>query len=144
MRKADPNELFFDNALDSSEKMLKLEQFLEYVELFLSREARFYDEEAHPDLTREFLPLFAEGMPPILHSAMVMSVGALLEQEMRGYSSALLDATSAPLNFGDLAGSVPERFRAATKMAGLHLDHLEASWQDVVGLFELRNCLVHA
>jgi|TARA_R100000049_G_C1944616_1_gene89417 hypothetical protein len=145
MHSLDPNLLFFGNSVDASEKLAELEQFLEYVSGFLFREARYLDEKAHPDLTREFLPLFADTLPPILHSSIVISTTTLLEQEMRGYAAALLSSLRSKLKFGELSGSVLERFRVVTtKIAGFAFDDFEASWQDVVGLFEIRNCLVHA
>lgn len=145
MSSTDPTRLFFSNSLDASDKLLKLEQFLDYVSNYFSNEARYFDEEAHPDLTREFLPLFAETLPPILHSSILISTTTLLEQEMRGYAAALLEAISSELKFGELSGSVLERFRVVTtKIAGFKLDDSQISWPDVVGLFEIRNCLIHS
>lgn len=141
----DTNGLFFDNALDASSKILELEQFMEYVGGFLSNEAKYFDEEAHPDMTHEFLPLFAETLPPILDASVIISACTLLEQEMRGFATALLAALGSELKLGDFSGSIVERFRVvAMKLAKLPLDDSPTPWHDVVGVFEIRNCLIHS
>lgn len=145
MTSIDPNLLFFGNLVDSSSKIEGLEKFLEHVDGFIARETKYYEEDAHVDLEMEFLPLFAETFPPILHSSLIISTAILLEQEMRGYSTALLDAIRSDLKFNDLSGSVLERFLSViSKVAKLPVDHGQLMWDDVVGLFEIRNCLVHA
>ena len=145
MSTTDPNDIFFSNSLDASEKLLGLEQFQEYVGYFLSNEARHLEEEAHPDLALGFLPLFADTLPPILHSSVLISTTTLLEQEMRGYAATLLEVISSELKFSELTGGVLERFRVVTsKIAGFKLDEIQTPWPDVVGLFEIRNCLVHS
>jgi hypothetical protein len=145
IHKIDPNLLFFGNLVDGSSRLGDLEHFREHVDAFLHREKTYFEEEAHPDLELEFLPLFAETFPPILHSSIIISVAMLLEQEMRGYSAALIDALGLKLRFNDLSGSILERLRTIiTKVAGLNLDQLDVRWDDTVALFEIRNCLVHA
>jgi len=115
------------------------------MDAFLFREKSFFEEEAHADLRIEFLPLFAETFPPILHSSIIISIAILLEQEMRGFCGALIDALGLNLKFNDLSGTVLERLRTlTTKVAQLELDPVDVRWEDTVGLFEIRNCLVHA
>lgn len=145
MSKIDSNSLFFGNFLDGSSRLCDLEQFREYVEGFLQGERRHLEEEAHPDIEREFLPLFAETFPPILHSSIIISTVILVEQELRGFSNALIEALDLKLKFNDLAGSILEKFRTlVSKVADLQLEQTHVRWDDVVGLFEIRNCLVHA
>jgi hypothetical protein len=143
MAKIDRNLLFFGNSVDSTVRLHDLEQFREYVDGFLAREAEYFKSE-HVDLEIEFLPLFAETFPPILHSTIVISTAMLLEQEMRGYSTAILESIASNLKFNDLSGSVLDRFRTiVTKVAKMPLD-LTGVWEDICGVFEIRNCLVHA
>ena|SRR5882672_2688106 len=144
MLKLDPNLLFFGNLVDGSGRLNELEQFREYMNSFLLREKTYF-EEAHVDLRQEFVPLFAETFPPILHSSIIISTAILIEQEMRGYCGALIDALNLKLKFNDLSGTVLERLRTlVTKVAQLELDPVEVRWDDTVALFEIRNCLVHA
>jgi hypothetical protein len=140
----DVNDLFYGNALDASSRLGDLEQFSDYVDAYLQREQEYFREEAHPDVEREFLPLFSATFPPILHSSLVSSV-MLVELELRGFSEALREHLSLPLSMSDLQGSLLERFRKyAALLAGLDLQTRDDSWADVVGIFEIRNCLVHS
>lgn len=140
-----PNDLFFANYLDSSSKINDLEQFSNHMNWYLINEAKYFDEEAHPDITREFLPLFSQTFPPILHSSLIISTVILLEQEMRGYTAALLEALGSHLRLNDLAGSVLERFRTvSTKIVQLNFNQKTLGLEDVNAIFEIRNCLVHA
>jgi hypothetical protein len=145
MRKLDPNLLFFGNLVDASTRLEELEQFSGYVEGFLQQEQRYFREQAHPDLEREFLPMFAYSFPPILHSSLVISTAIFLELEMRGYCEALRDNIGLELRAAELSGNALDRFRTyVSKVAKLSFDPVRARWEDMVGLFEIRNCLVHA
>jgi len=140
----DANDLLFGNLADSLSKLDEIEKFREQVDRFLEQEREYYEGE-HTDLQIEYLPLFADTFPPILHSSIVMSVVVLIELEMRGYCAALCEALDLDLRFGDLAGSVLDRFKAyTTRVAKLDIDFSKARWEDTVGLFEIRNCLVHS
>jgi len=138
-------EFLCENWSDGSSKLHDLERFLDFVDGFLTNEKTYFEEEAHPDLELEFLPLFAATFPPILHSSFIISVSILLEQEMRGFTKLLLLAIGSELRYGDFSGSVLERFRTvATKLASLPFDEVIVPWEDIVAVFEIRNCLVHA
>jgi hypothetical protein len=86
----DSTSIFFANYLDATSRLNDLEQFREHAEGFLRREREYFEEEAHPDLEREFLPLFTQTFPPILHSSIILSTTIFLEQELRGFSNALI------------------------------------------------------
>lgn len=107
----DPNEIFYGNALDASSRLNDLEQFSDYIDGYLQREQNYFRKEAHPDLEREFLPLFSATFPPILHSSLVVSSVMLIELEIRGYCEALREHLSLPLAMSDLHGSLLDRFR---------------------------------
>lgn len=139
----DPHEHFYGNALDASSRLNDLEQFSEYVDGYLRREQEYF-REAHTDLEIEFLPLFSATFPPILHSSLVVSSVMLIELELRGFSEALRDHLTLPLAMSDLQGSLLDRFRKyAGRLAGLDFQPRGDQWSDVVGVFEIRNCLVH-
>lgn len=110
--KLDPNVLFFGNHVDASLRLEDLQRFREEAEGFLERERQHFGDE-HPDLRGAHLPLFAETFPPILHSSIIISTVILLEQELRGFSSAVLDSLESRVKFGDLSGSILEKFRIA-------------------------------
>ena len=140
----DVNDLFFGNALDASSRLNDLEQFRDYLDGFLKREEVYFREEAHPDLEIEFLPLFSATFPPILHSSLVVSSVMLIELELRAFAEALREHLDLSLPMSDLQGSLLERFRKyAVALANLDLHFDGELWADVVGIVEIRNCLVH-
>jgi hypothetical protein len=144
MASIEPNLLFYGNAVDASSRLSDLEHFRGYLDGYLRTESEFMHE-LHSDLEVDMVPLFAETFPPILHSAVLTSTVALIELEIRGYCDALRTSLGLALKLSDLSGGLLERFwRYCGKVVGLPLDATTLRWQDVTGLFELRNCLVHA
>lgn len=118
---------------------------MEDTQSYLHREQTYFRDEAHPDLEIEFLPLYRDTFPSILHASVIVAVAMLLEQEVRELAGALIAAVDLKVKFNDLAGSVLDRFRTlATKVVGLTIEDNCFQWADLVGLFELRNCIVHS
>jgi hypothetical protein len=145
MDHAEAHDLLWSKYLDASSRLLDLERYLEHTQAYLHREQTYYRDEAHPDLEMEFLPLYRDTFPPILNASVIVSVVMLLEQEIRELAGALIAALDLKVKFNDLAGPVLERFRIlATKVVGLTLEDTRFQWADLVGLFELRNCIVHS
>lgn len=145
MTNIDPNLLFFGNWVDASSRIEDIEKFLEHTDSAYQRELKWLDEEGHVDLDIEFVPLFAETLPPILDTSVVIAAASVLEQELRGISHALRETLKLPLSFNDISGSLIERFRKyAIGLAGLPVNLQEGEWQDIFAVYEIRNCLVHA
>lgn len=145
MANIDPNLLFFGNWVDASSRIEDIEKFLEHTDSAFQRELKWLDEEGHVDLDIEFVPLFAETLPPILYMSVVIAAASVLEQELRGISHALRETLKLPLSFNDISGSAIERFRKyAIGLAGLPVNLQEPEWQDILAVYEIRNCLVHA
>jgi hypothetical protein len=145
MTDIDPNLLFFGNWVDASSRIEDIEKFLEQTSSAYQRELKWLEEEGHVDLDIEFVPLFAETLPPILYTSVVIAAASVLEQELRGICQALREALKFPLSFNDITGSLIERFRKyAVSLAGLPVDLQDSDWQDIIAVYEIRNCLVHA
>lgn len=139
------HDLLFTRCLDASSRLYELEQYLEYTQAYLHRERDYFRDEAHPDLEIEFLPLFKDTFPPILNASVIVATAMLLEQEVRELAAALAMAFNLKVKLNDLTGSVLERFRTlATKIVDLTIEGAHFQWTDLVGLFELRNCIVHS
>jgi hypothetical protein len=69
----------------------------------------------------------------------------LLESETRGFASELKNASGATLGIQDLSGSWLKRFRKyCESVARLELPLDPTLWEDMNGVVEVRNCLVHA
>ncbi len=145
MTDIDPNLLFFGNWVDASSRIEDIEKFLEQTSSAYERELKWLEEEGHVDLDIEFVPLFAETLPPILYMSVVIAAASVLEQELRGVCQALRDALKLPLSFNDITGSLLERFKKyAVNLAGLPIELQDSDWQDILAVYEIRNCLVHA
>jgi hypothetical protein len=145
MDRSEAHDLLWTKYLDASSRLHDLERYLEHTQSYLHREQTYFRDEAHPDLEIEFLPLYRDTFPPILHASVIVSVAMLLEQEVRELAGALIAAVDLKVKFNDLAGSVLDRFRTlATKVVGLTIEDDRLQWADLVGLFELRNCIVHS
>jgi hypothetical protein len=145
MENIDPNLLFFGNWVDASSRIEDIENFLEHTDSAYQRELKWLDEEGHVDPDIEFVPLFAETLPPILYTSVIIAAASVLEQELRGISHALQEALELPLLFNDISGSLIERFRKyAIGLAGLPVNLQDGEWQDILAVYEIRNCLVHA
>jgi hypothetical protein len=145
MTDIDPNLLFFGNWVDASSRIEDIEKFLEQTGCAYQRELKWLEEEGHVDLDIEFVPLFAETLPPILYTSVVIAAASVLEQELRGICQALREALKLPVSFNDITGSLIERFRKySVNLAGLPIDLQESAWQDILAVYEIRNCLVHA
>ena len=102
MTDIDPNLLFFGNWVDASSRIEDIEKFLEQTSSAYQRELNWLEEEGHVDLDIEFVPLFAETLPPILYTSVVIAAASVLEQELRGICQALREALKIPLSFNDM------------------------------------------
>lgn len=144
MDHAKAHDLLWSKYLDASSRLHDLERYLEHTQAYLHREQAYFRDEAHSDLEIEFLPLYRDTFPPILNASVIISVAMLLEQEIRELAASLIAALDLEIKFNDLAGSVLERFRIlAVKVVGLKFEDTRFQWADLVGLFELRNCIIH-
>ncbi len=140
----DANDELFSGYLNACSKINDLDQFKEYSDALLNRERAWFEEEAHVDLEQEFLPLFAETFPPILHTSIVISSVILLENEIKIFSGLLDKHQSNKLSINDMSGSLLEKFKKYVGgLAGLDFDFAGSNWRDIKGLYEIRNCLVH-
>lgn len=104
MDQAKAHDLLWTKYLDASMRLLDLERYLEHTQGYLHREQNYYRDEAHPYLAIEFLPLYRETFPPILHASVIVLVAMLLEQEVRELAGTLIAALDLKVKFNDLAG----------------------------------------
>lgn len=86
--------------------------------------------------------LYTELYSPLVHEAFLISAVVFLERELTIYTEGLAAALGIRLSLRDIAGSMLDRFRTfCTKLAGL--DPAPIYWEDMKGLVEIRNCLIH-
>jgi hypothetical protein len=140
----DPGMNFFGNCVDADMTLEDLEQFLTVVDEFLRKTARrlagSYDR-----FGIDRSGAFADTFPEILYASVITAVVSFLERESRAFTDVLREACSSPLGARDLSGAWLERFRKyCEKIALLPLRLTDAEWDDLKGVVEVRNCLVHS
>ncbi|MFA0570328.1 hypothetical protein [Vibrio gallaecicus] len=121
---------FFGNlvSLDCYVKdLLLILEKTESIELGSSSDGLVYD--CFPDVTRK---------------SHIVTVLIVLEREFSTFCNQLRLATSQPLKWNDLKGSAIERFiKYCSTVCGVESPEDAINLQDIKGLIELRNCIVH-
>jgi hypothetical protein len=140
----DPGLNFFGNRVVADMTLEDLEQFLTVVDEFLRKTARRlagkYDR-----FGIDRSDAFADAFPEVLYASVITAVVSFLERESRAFTDALREACSSPLAARDLSGAWLERFRKyCEKIALLPVGLTDAEWEDMKGVVEVRNCLVHS
>lgn len=139
----DFRQALLENAVVAQLRLDQLVEFAKIVDSFFKEETDRFSTELH-GIDDELGWYFAEPFPEILHSSLTVSAVMLLEHELRGIAQALHDALGLHLGLRDLAGSLVDRFRKyVTGVARLSMSLEDQSWQDLNGIVELRNCIVH-
>jgi hypothetical protein len=140
----DPGLNFFGSLVDADMTLGDLERFLAVVDEFLQKSAKRLADK-YDRFGIDCSDVFAETFPEILYAAVVTAVVSFVERESRVFTDALRDACSSPLGGRDLSGSWLERFRKyCEKIALLPVGLTDAEWEDIKGVVEVRNCLVHS
>lgn len=124
--------------------MDELRQFLAVVDNFLANETkRIFNNP--PPIEDEEAYLFSGPFQNILYSSIIISTVSFLEREIKGFAELLKYSTNNDLSINDIKGSWIKRFRKySEKVIRLKLGIKDALWQDINGIIEVRNCLVHA
>ncbi len=89
--------------------------------------------------------LYAEVFPGLLHESFLVSCVIALESHFRTFVTVLRSATGTSVTLNDLSGSTPGRFRTfCEKICHFDTKLSDPQWQSLMGLIEVRNCLVHS
>ncbi len=144
----DPHTQFFGDYVHAMAEIELLRQFIKDIDNSL---AHSVSPEAFGDLSNE-IKMIEEDEPDliwgpyaeILNSGLIISIAIFLEKQLNQYCENLGKADHLELSIRDLSGSLPERFRKYC----LHIAKLptltnDQNWNDIRGLMEIRNCLVH-
>ena len=137
----DPGLNFFGHSVDAETRIDDLKEFLSVAEGFISESMAT---QRH-SLCDEDEYLFAGSFQTILCSSVIISCIIFLEQEVRSFANVLKMAAGLELALRDLSGSWLERFfKYCEKVANLDLRVSPELRNDIQGILEIRNCLVHA
>jgi len=88
--------------------------------------------------------LLSNHFPELLHVGFVISAVIFLENELTGFCQDLKKVENLGLTHKDLSGSFIERFKKYCEhIAKVDLSISNEAWEDIKGVLEIRNCLVH-
>ncbi|WP_440885001.1 hypothetical protein [Vibrio campbellii] len=96
------------------------------------------------ELGSNFDGLIYDCFPDVTRKSHIVTVLMVLEREFSAFCSQLKVATDQQLKWNDLKGSAIERFiKYCSTVCGVTAPENPSNLQDVKGLIELRNCIVH-
>lgn len=96
------------------------------------------------ELGRSSDRLVFDCFPDVTRKSHIVTVLIVLEREFSTLCNRLKLATDQPLKWNDLKGSAIERFsKYCSTVCGIPEPENLSNFQDVKGLIELRNCIVH-
>lgn len=144
------NLIFFGNRADADMQLTDLAAFLQDVDLFIKKTHKQLSSEYGKALVPfdiEFtIERYENSFGEILRKSFVIALIIFLEREIGEYCNDYQKYLNIDIGWKDLRGSVLDRFQLFTKkFLKLKMNFKNKNmWQDLHGLFALRNCLVHA
>jgi hypothetical protein len=148
--KTDPNTLFFGNSVDKSIQVELLKEYITHMDDSLADNIKSCNKK-HDELSLELQciaedksDLLQNHFPRLLKEGFVISVVIFLENELIGYCQDLQKVEKLGLTYKDLSGSLIERFKKYCEhIAKVDLSMPNETWENIKGILEIRNCLVH-
>ena len=88
--------------------------------------------------------LISDIFPDITRKSFIVTLLIALDDQFKTYCEILKDATGQNLKWNDLKGSALERFVTySEKVCEIKSVYDETTRQELIGLIEIRNCIVH-
>ncbi len=146
--KLDPHTQFFGDYVHAMAEIELLRHFIKHMDNSLSHSVTPEIFEKLPDdikmIAEDESDLIWRPYAEILNSGFIISVAIFLEKQLIQYCENLAKAEALELTQRDLSGSLAERFRKyCLHIAKLPTLTTDSNWDDIRGLMEIRNCLVH-
>lgn len=139
---------FFGNAVEVDMQIEELKVYLEEVHNFIkithvnlqSNKVIGLDTETLENLKYHFEHTQGE----ILRKSIIISTVILLENAIDEYCKTFKEYGKLKIGYGELRGDLLSRFKIfSSKILNSNFDFQSTLWQDVKGLYEIRNSLVH-
>lgn len=148
--KINPHILFFGNSVDKSIQIDLLKEYMLHMDDSLSKSVQSC-EGKHEDLSLSLKciaddksDLLSNHFPELLHGGFVISAVIFLENELTTFCKDLKRVENLGLTHKDLSGSFIERFKKYCEhIAKVDLSLSNEAWEDIKGVLDIRNCLVH-
>lgn len=132
----------FDMELEEIRIFLnEVEKFINITHLHLqANNIKGYDEGTLENLKYHF----QHTQGTILKKSILISLIIVLEERIDTYCEMFKKYKQLKVGYKDFKGDLLERFKNyCTKVLDSDFDFQSKLWQDIVGLYEIRNCLVH-
>lgn len=148
--KREPHTYFFGSLVDADMELEYLQDFADSTVKLLRSAARDSDikkrelNHALAAIGGDVEYLYGVLYASDVSQALVIASIIFLERQIRSFSRGLKIGLDLGLGLGDLSGSLLERFQKyCEKVAKLDLTLDDFEWQNIKGIVEIRNCLVH-
>ena len=141
-----PGEKLFSNYISAVREFEDLRRHADRLERLMEEDeqARQIDLQHLPAKQAEVEELFADPFPQVFYASIVIANCILFEQHIKGVARTTQFALSRSLAMDDLRGPLIQRFRKyCSDVIDLDLGLSASDWDFFIGLFLLRNCLVH-
>ncbi len=142
------NNNFFGNFVGIDMQLDELKIYLNEVQSFIktthlnlqSDKVKGLDSDTLDNLKYHFEHTQGE----ILRKSIIISIVILLEAEIDAYCQDFKKYKNLAIGFRDFKGDLLDKFKTfLTKILYTDFDFQGSLWQDIVGLYEIRNSLVH-
>jgi hypothetical protein len=142
------NNNFFGNLVGIDMQLEELKVYLNEVHNFIkitnvhlhSDKVKGLDYETLENLKYHFEHTQGE----ILRKSIIISIVILLENELDTYCEDFKEHKGIAVSYRDFRGDLLDKFKLfSVKILGSDFDFQSSLWQDIVGLYEVRNSLVH-
>jgi hypothetical protein len=147
-----PHTQFFGSLVDASVELDLLKEYVLHMDTSL-QEAETACQSSVQKMVSPSLEciahdksdLLAEPFPRLLHAGLIISTIIFLEQELHFLADSMRKTEELGLSIKDLQGSLIEKFRKyCVHVAQLPFAVSDQNWEDIRGIWEIRNCLVHS
>ena len=142
---------FFGNLVDASGELDLLKDYVLHMDTLLQESKVACQSSAQtipPSLeciANDKSDLLAEPFPRLLHEGLIISTVIFLEQELRFLADSMLKTEGLELSIKDIQGSLIEKFKKyCLYVARLPFAVSDQNWEDLRGIWEIRNCFVHS
>jgi hypothetical protein len=145
-----PHLEFFGSMVDAKTELDVLKEYILHMDNSI-QEARMAcqtsDQEAPLSLESiadDYSDLLAEPFPRLLHTGIIISIVIFLENELNFLANSLRKTEKLRISINDLKGSFIEKFKKyCLHVAKFPFPVSDQNWEDLHGVLEIRNCLVH-
>jgi hypothetical protein len=140
--------IFYGNSIEFNAQVDEIRSYLNEVHKFIeitnihlqNDKIKGYDKDTLEDMKYNFEHTHGD----ILRKSIIISIIILLESGIDIYCRDFQKYMKLKISFKELKGDLLERFKIySQKILNSSFDFSSQLWQDIVGLYEIRNCIIH-